>query len=136
MNTDNVSFLIDKLGGRKVVATVLALAAGGIAVAFKGDVPANYLALLQTALGAFVGGNIAEHWSKNLQAAKGGGSKKGDSGAQPGTILIDPGPAVAAIDKKLGTLEEKATAQMELLTAVGQSVHAVNEILAQAKGRK
>lgn len=61
---------INKIGGRKMLAVGLALLAGGAAVYFRGDVPVNFLALLQTILGAFVGGNIAEHWAKKLPAGQ------------------------------------------------------------------
>lgn len=122
MDTSKALLLIDKLGGRKMLATTLALAAGGITVAAIGDVPANYLALLQTALGAFVGGNIAEHWSKNLKAAK----------AEDTPIIF----STQAVQEQVATVEAKVDTQTELLMAVGQSVQAVNEILANARSKK
>ena len=115
MDVKELTTVIDRLGGRKMVATFLALLAGGITVAFRGDVPANYLALLRTALGAFVGGNIAEHWSKNIKATR-----------------PESAPASTA---KLDALAAQTKTNTELLMAVGQAVHTVNEILVDAKAR-
>jgi hypothetical protein len=60
---------MNKFGGRKVVVTVICLIVGGALVLIKGDVPNNYLVLLQTILSAFILGNTAEHFAGKKAAA-------------------------------------------------------------------
>jgi hypothetical protein len=53
--------MIDSIGGRKVVVAALIVAVAVATVLLKGDIPANFLALLQVVVGAFVAGNVGEH---------------------------------------------------------------------------
>lgn len=113
-----------------MLALMVVVAAGGIAVATKGDVPANLLALLQTLFGGYVGGNIGEHWAKNISAGKGG--------VVPGASAVpaSAGEEHFAVLDRVAGVEAKVDTQTELLMAVGQSVQAVNEILANARAKK
>ena len=104
--------IVSKLGGRKIFATILVLVTGTAAVFLRGDIPANFLALLQTVLGAFVGGNIAEHWAKNLSAAK---------SSSPTTT-----------PDKIAGLEAKVDSSMELLGTVGRAVNGLVQSNEQA----
>jgi hypothetical protein len=62
-----LSFLDQKaIGQRKIFISLVLLVAGIATVALKGDVPANFLTLMQTLVGAFVAGNGIEHLSKAL----------------------------------------------------------------------
>lgn len=47
--------------GRKIIASVVCLGAGGLSVYFKSDVPPGFLSLLQTLFITFVAGNSTEH---------------------------------------------------------------------------
>lgn len=47
-----------KLGGRKLVVSIMVMATGIGITAVKGDIPPNLLQLLEVVLGAFVSGNI------------------------------------------------------------------------------
>ena len=53
--------MIDSIGGRKVLAATIVMALAVGAVLLKGDVPPNFLQLLQVVFGAFVLGNGIEH---------------------------------------------------------------------------
>lgn len=53
--------MIDKIGGRKVVVSVIAIVVGIGLVLIKGDIPSNMLVLIMSVVGAFVGGNAIEH---------------------------------------------------------------------------
>lgn len=53
--------MVDSIGGRKVIVSILTLAVGIGLVFAKGDVPANMLTLIMTIVGAFVAGNAVEH---------------------------------------------------------------------------
>ncbi len=61
--------MIDKVGGRKALMLVITLASGIGCVALKGDIPANFLMLLQTIFGGFIVGNGMEHLSNARRAA-------------------------------------------------------------------
>ena len=50
--------MFEKLGGRKFLATSLTVVAGMVVMFIKGDIPPNFLNLLEVAIGAFVGGNV------------------------------------------------------------------------------
>lgn len=56
--------MIEKLGGRKTVTLIIVLLVSIATIAMKGDIPANFLMLLQTVFGAYVLGNGVEHVSK------------------------------------------------------------------------
>ena len=53
--------MIDNIGGRKILAAIVVMALAVGAVLLKGDVPPNFLQLLQVVFGAFVLGNGIEH---------------------------------------------------------------------------
>lgn len=116
----------EKVGGRKLIATVLVLAAGGVLVATNGDVPDNYLVLLQTALGAFVGGNAV---SKIVAAVQGRGKPASAQETTPG-VTED---LVNGVITQNVAIIEKLEAQQELLVAIGQATNSVNQVLLDAK---
>jgi hypothetical protein len=53
--------LIDRIGGRKLLAALVALIAIGIFVVVKGDVPPAAKDLIMAVFGALVAGNAVEH---------------------------------------------------------------------------
>lgn len=53
--------MIDQIGGRKLAALILMVLIGVGTTLWKGDVPANFLTLMEFAFGAFVAGNAVEH---------------------------------------------------------------------------
>ncbi len=52
--------MIDAIGGRKVLVTILAFLTGIGCVALKGDIPTNFLALILGLVGFYITGNIFE----------------------------------------------------------------------------
>ena len=53
--------IVESVGGRKVLVTLI-MAGVGLALTFyKGDIPPGLLGLMQTIFGAFVVGNVFEH---------------------------------------------------------------------------
>jgi hypothetical protein len=53
--------MIDKIGGRKVFVIIIATVVALGLVAWKGDIPPNFLTYLTAAVGFFITGNIFEH---------------------------------------------------------------------------
>lgn len=62
--------MFEKLGGRKAVMSLLAIIVGLVVVFIKGDVPANFLSLIQFVVGVFVGGNVASTISHGISVKK------------------------------------------------------------------
>jgi hypothetical protein len=74
--------MIDKIGGRKVVALVIVMLLAVGAVFLKGDVPPNFLQVLQWVFAAFVVGNGVEHLSGAIEAHAGGTEAPDTSGLE------------------------------------------------------
>jgi hypothetical protein len=51
--------MFEKIGGRKLVISALVFLIGGILVALMGDIPPNFLTLMEVTVAAFMGGNAA-----------------------------------------------------------------------------
>lgn len=51
------------VGLRKIITAFILLLVGLGIVIYKGDIPPNFLTLLQTIFGAFVVGNAFEHYT-------------------------------------------------------------------------
>lgn len=62
--------MIDQMGGRKLAALVVMMLMGVGAVILKGDVPVNFLSLLEWVFGGFIIGNGIEHAAGAVGAAK------------------------------------------------------------------
>lgn len=58
METD-IRGMVDKLGGTKLIMSVLSLLVGVVAVAIQGDIPSGLNELLKYVLSAYVAGNVA-----------------------------------------------------------------------------
>ncbi len=99
-------------GSRKIIITFVTMAAGIGAVALKGDVPTNFLTLLQTLAGAFVVGNGVEHAARAM--------KKDASAGAP--LVVD----VPGVGTALGQLEDQAST----LEAISNGVQTSNQALA------
>jgi hypothetical protein len=65
--------MIEQIGGRKMVAVLVCVVIGVAAVFIKGDVPANFLSLVEFLFGAFVVGNGVEHAAGAYSAANSDG---------------------------------------------------------------
>lgn len=53
--------MIDAIGGRKVAALLVMMVLGIGLVVARGDVPTNFMSLMQFAFAAFIAGNAVEH---------------------------------------------------------------------------
>lgn len=102
---------IKALGGRKSFVALLALIAGGVTVGFKGDIPINFLTLLQSLVGAYVAGNAAEHLSGAL------GKKK-----------LDETPQASNPTAGQSQLETKLDQLIQLNMVSGQAIGYVAEV--------
>lgn len=102
--------VIDQLGGRKAFALLIMSLLGVGAVVWKGDVPSNFMSLMEFIFGAFIAGNAVEH------AAGAYSDTKGNQDTPTSTIDLAPLEAhlattqegVATVQKTLGFIMQKA----------------------------
>ncbi len=97
---------MNKFGGRKVVVTVICLIVGGILALIKGDVPTNYLVLLQTIISAFILGNTAEHFAGKKAAPSVDNSETNKKLDDIATLLVQVGHGTQFTNDVLKTLAE------------------------------
>lgn len=101
--------MIDQIGGRKVLALTVLMLLGVGTVIWKGDVPANFLTLLEFAFGAFVAGNAVEHGAQAYSSVNSSDSPD----PTPDTVT----PAVhQLLDSAQTTQQGVATLQTTLTT--------------------
>lgn len=87
--------MIDSIGGRKVVMALVVATIGVAVVFFKGDIPANLLALLQVVFGAFVVGNGVEHYTSARASAA---ASEGEPDPINAPDYVDVGHLLQAVD--------------------------------------
>ena len=78
--------MIDAMGGRKLLALLVAVAIGVGLVFLKGDVPSGFLELLKYGLGFFVAGNAVEHAVASRQASAAAEVEEGSSEEAPAGV--------------------------------------------------
>jgi hypothetical protein len=121
--------LIKNLGGRKLIITTASVMLGAVLVYLKGDIPPNFLTLLQVAIGAFVGGNVANQIGAFL-------AKRPEAVPSPQPIGVPVADAVAAFQtlqaqvdaNRLAVEAQKATNE-EILKSVQISQKALSMLL-------
>lgn len=105
--------MFEKLGGRKLVASILTVLIGLGAVAIKGDVPVNFLDLLIAVLITFVGGNGVEHIALAYKA-------------RHGAVVPSAPPAEPASDpeviKGISELADRVELQGKAITNLSQII--------------
>lgn len=116
---------IDTLGGRKTIAlAVVVLSSIGLVV-WKGDVPGNFLNLLEWAFGIYVAGNGIEHISGTVSDCMGGQSPNPIT--PPPFVNIEP--LIAAVTELKTIVTTLAQADKDLNIAIGTSVNNVQTML-------
>jgi len=86
--------MIDQIGGRKAAIALLIVALGVGAVLIKGDIPANFMHLLEVIFGTFVIGNVSTTVSAHVS-----GVAEGAESTKPveSTPAVDLTPVVSAL---------------------------------------
>jgi hypothetical protein len=108
--------------GRKVLVTVLILAAGLAVALIKGDLPHNLLALLEVIFAGFVSGNAVEHLARISEARQ----KAASSGALPPEITADQiRQSVQILDQRLASIEQQTSQLGEAQNVTNQAVSAL-----------
>lgn len=116
--------LISKLGGRKLVVTTASVAVGALIVYLKGDVPPNFLTLLEVAIGAFVGGNVANQIGAFI--AQRPGAVKTQEPVVQGVPVAD---AVQAFQVLQASVEAQKVTSEEILKSMQINQKALNLLL-------
>jgi hypothetical protein len=107
--------MIDSIGGRKVLAAAIVMALAVGAVLLKGDVPPNFLQLLQVVFGAFVLGNGIEHVAGAV----------GSKAATSSEVVDQFGTVVTQVGTQLGELKAESARTQEAVATVQNSLAAL-----------
>ena len=98
--------MIDQMGGRKIAALIVMMLLGVGAVVLKGDVPVNFLSLMEWVFGGFIIGNGIEHAAGAVSGAR-----------SVANTELDPALA-QLLDATRSTQEGVSTVQQTLLSIV------------------
>lgn len=109
--------MIEAIGGRKVLIVAGAVLLGIGLVVVKGDVPQNFLTLLQYAVGLFMAGNAVEHTARAYAGAS-------DTAPEAAPVTVDTAEIAKAVSDALS----------KDLKPVIQGVANQNAVLAQIIG--
>jgi hypothetical protein len=107
--------MLDKIGGRKVAATLLTLAIGCIITWFKGDVPAGMLQLLMVSLATFVAGNGVEHVASAIRGT--------DSTAPDAAPAASPSTDTDAVLAEIRKLQDASAVTQQGIGMIVQAIH-------------
>ena len=107
--------MIDAMGGRKLLALLVAVAIGVGLVFLKGDVPSGFLELLKYGLGFFVAGNAVEHAVASRQAAAEVEESASEEAPAP---VIDYSAQLDAIRGDLARTQEGVSLVQQTLEAI------------------
>jgi hypothetical protein len=129
--------MLELIGGRKVLVSFVVLVVGVGVTAFKGDLPPNFLLLLQVVVGAYVAGN-----SINAVAGAVGSRSvpapvtyvaEEDSGLSPGDFApIAPGLDPVDLSPILEALAEISKSQAAISDSIQLSQQGLAQILSIA----
>lgn len=114
--------MLEKLGGRKAIFAIVGIVVGAITVALNGDVPANYLNLLQFIIGAFIGGNVLSKAALAVTVAK--ASKADAPPAAPAAVSLST-ESTEAIEEA----RAHAAAANAKVDEIGRAVQTSNKAL-------
>lgn len=115
--------MISALGGRKVVVAIVVTLIGVGAVFLKGDVPPNFLSLLQTVFGAFVAGNMFAHYTEAKKVV----GAPAEEETQP-----QPNMEIGALEARVGDLQAQVDTVATVAGTTQQGVAWLVDITQQA----